>query len=854
MRLLGWLGRFAVGVVVLGCVPLADAYYHFIRYASRSGPFVPIYEKFDLSSLPAGVVQVLVSEQGPEQLAPGDSLPGLYSQVRLASDAWNNVPASSLKVAFGGFFTPGARAGTPAIEVVFDEVEPGLIALGGPTSRDTIREGPQGPFVPILRSTVILRRDLSTYPSFSERFFLTLVHELGHALGLQHTLTSSVMATEVTRGVTKASPLDADDRAGIALLYPAPEFRSKFGSISGRVVRDGAGVALASVVAISANGSAVSTLTHPDGTYRIEGIPPGSYFLYAHPLPPPLFGERTPANIVPPSDAEGQAFAFGSAFGTLFYPGVRSPEQAALFEVGPGSVLEGIDFAVASRESPAIYAVQSFGFPGQVAVRPAHLMPGGNRNFIVAFGFGLITNGQPVPGLSVAALGGAATPVPNGLTLYGPDPRFLQIGLAPNPEAPVGPKHVIFSVPGDIYVLPNAFRLVREAPPLIHSITLAPDPNGDGRNVVVEGLRLSGATKILFAGVSGRVVSASKTDTVDRLVVQPPPAQAGQRVPVAAFNPDGQSSLFLQGDAPPVFEYLPPDPPANGPGVIQPHSLVPGTELAVDISTNGSALAGTDVSLAFGTSDVAVRRLWVLSPTRLVANIAVASNAVPGSTTLTIVDGLRLLNSPLTVTIQPSPGRVVSMRGPVVDAETGRVDIPAGQLAAVRLFGVDPGLPASAFEVFVAERRATVVSFSEGLLKFQIPPDAARGPAFVRVTANREALPPLVLSVDRTLPVVTAVQNLRGLIGLAFRSGERLILSVVGLTEDANPIALEKVTIEIGGVRHRPLVVTPYTGQPGAYEMHFTLEAGIPAGVQPLIVTFDGRSSRPYQIVIAGPI
>jgi hypothetical protein len=49
-------------------------------------------------------------------------------------------------------------------------------------------------------------------------------------------------------------------------------------------------------------------------------------------------------------------------------------------------------------------------------------------------------------------------------------------------------------------------------------------------------------------------------------------------------------------------------------------------------------------------------------------------------------------------------------------------------------------------------------------------------------------------------------------------------------------------------------VVTPYTGQPGAYEMHFTLEAGIPAGVQPLIVTFDGRSSRPYQIVIAGPI
>jgi uncharacterized protein (TIGR03437 family) len=551
---------------------------------------------------------------------------------------------------------------------------------------------------------------------------------------------------------------------------------------------------------------------------------------------------------------EGQAFAFGTAFGTLFYPGVRTPQQAAVFDVQPGSVLDGVDFAVTRREAPAIYGVQSFGFPGQVAIRPAHLAPGGNRNFIVAFGFGLIANGQPVAGLSVATLGGAATPVPNGLTLYGPDPRFLQIGLEPSPEAPVGSKHIILSVPDDIYVLPNAFRLVREHPPLIHSVTQAPAPDGNGRAVVVEGLRLSGDTRILFAGVPGRVLSASKTETVDRLLVQAPPGQAGQRAPVTAFNPDGQSSLFLQGDAPPNFEYPPPELPANAAATIQPQSLIPGTELAVDISTGGSAVAGADVRLAFGTSDVAVRKVWVLSPARLLANIAVASNAIPGATTLTIVDGLRLLNSPLTVTIQPPPGRVVTMKGPVVDAETGRSDIPAGQVATVRLVGVDAGLTPSAFQVFVAERRAAVVSFSEGLLKFQIPPDAGRGPALLRVTANGEALPPLVLTVDRARPVVTAVQNIRGLIGLAFRSGERLILSIVGLTEDANPIALERVTIEVGGVRHLPLAIAPFPGQPGAYEMQFILEAAVPAGIQPLIVTFEGRSSRPYQIVVAGPI
>ena len=119
---------------------------------------------------------------------------------------------------------------------------------------------------------------------------MTLVHEFGHTLGLQHTLTSSVMSTQVTSTSSRATPLGADDIAAISLLYPADGYLASVGSISGRVTMNGNGVNLASVVAIPPAIRPSARLTNPDGTYQINGIPPGYYYVYAHPLPPPTRG------------------------------------------------------------------------------------------------------------------------------------------------------------------------------------------------------------------------------------------------------------------------------------------------------------------------------------------------------------------------------------------------------------------------------------------------------------------------------------------------------------------------------------------------------------------------------------
>ena len=90
---------------------------------------------------------------------------------------------------------------------------------------------------------------------------------MGHALGLQHTFTSSLMSTEAAgRATSLYTPLTADDIAGISYLYPKGNLAQSAGSIAGRITSPGGqGIHLASVVAIRPAGPAVSALTDPNG-------------------------------------------------------------------------------------------------------------------------------------------------------------------------------------------------------------------------------------------------------------------------------------------------------------------------------------------------------------------------------------------------------------------------------------------------------------------------------------------------------------------------------------------------------------------------------------------------------------
>ena len=202
--------------------------------------------------------------------------------------------------------------------------------MSAPQTFGNLAPGPNGTFIPVYLSLMELPTNLNAVfngPSYSEEFFVTVVHEFGHTMGLQHTLASSVMSTYNTSAATKASPLGIDDIAGISLLYPAGNYLSTVGTISGRVTLNGSGVNLASVVAISSTSQAIATLTNPDGTYQLNGVPTGSkgegleYYVYVHPLPPPVEGEGSPDNIFYPHNSNGVFLAPNTGFVTQFYLG-----------------------------------------------------------------------------------------------------------------------------------------------------------------------------------------------------------------------------------------------------------------------------------------------------------------------------------------------------------------------------------------------------------------------------------------------------------------------------------------------------------------------------------------------------
>ena len=123
----------------------------------------------------------------------------------------------------------------------------------------------------------------------------TMTHELGHALGMDHSgVVGASMFAVAARQSNTLAMLSADDIAFITTVYPRPGSPQSVGVIRGRVERStGGAVRGALIVALNpANGTIVGGITDAQGDYEIGSVPPGSYLVYAEPLDGPLDPSR----------------------------------------------------------------------------------------------------------------------------------------------------------------------------------------------------------------------------------------------------------------------------------------------------------------------------------------------------------------------------------------------------------------------------------------------------------------------------------------------------------------------------------------------------------------------------------
>lgn len=475
-------------------------------------------------------------------------------------------------------------------------------------------------------------------------------------------------------------------------------------------------------------------------------------------------------------------------------------------------------------------------------MKPPFLSMDMQRPFLVAAGYGLLgSNNQPVAGLRASVIGGSVAIANDGVKAYY-YPGYLQMNFQLSPLAAEGPRHLLFSANGENYMLPAAFQLVMRQPPSILSSSPAVDNSGS-RAVLLTGTNLSAATRVWFDGAPATVKDVDEAN--QRLTVVPPPAVAGYRAIVTALNPDGQSSMFLQAANPPSYTY---DAGQPGSFVMTPNILPAGGEAMVQVDAIGSSFVDGQTTLSFGTSDAAVRRLWVVSPTRLLANVAVAQQAGTGAFSATATVGLQSMTQPGSLQIQPYNPRQLVVIPQVFNASTGQANLTAGSTAILSLANQPFALTSSSLQVTLNDRPVSVTSVSGAQITFLVPASLSPGPAILKVQQGGDSSLPVVVQVDAppaTIAGFTAFPNTTIDVNRFARPGDTLTVSLTGLLDGVN---LARSIVTVGGIDH-PAVFVGVSN--GASQFQFVLSPLVTPGAQvPVTVTVDGQVSAPSGLPI----
>jgi uncharacterized protein (TIGR03437 family) len=377
--------------------------------------------------------------------------------------------------------------------------------------------------------------------------------------------------------------------------------------------------------------------------------------------------------------------------------------------------------------------------------------------------------------------------------------------------------------------------------------------------VTVSGSGLDVGTRILFDGVSAAVLQAQG----GTVTVVPPPALPAASAAVIALSPSGlDSSSFAPAAAPPAYSYA-----NNGAPAIQvtPNAVPAGSDAILDLTGTNVNFAVAGLRLGFGTSDIAVHHIWLLSAQHAQVAISIAPTAVQGLTTLTLSAGLQLIENSLSFQITaPSQLPWASLVSTLPGSLTPGLPYPYPLVFKIE--NIQDGLSAANFSVAVVtasgDEPVSILAYFGSQILINLPANLAPGALTIQFTCNGTVLPRAVLDVSAADPAVLQATN--SATNSAYTGsepaypGDMISILVKNLAGDIAPVDLNSLSVSVNGVAQTVYSLQLQTSGTNLYAVQFKLDPQTQlqgaSGSLPLTITSGSRVSASFALPVDATI
>lgn len=260
----------------------------------------------------------------------------------------------------------------------------------------------------------------------------TFTHEIGHLLGLEHSavLGATMQPRQGKNGIYDLSAsaprsLSEDDRAGVSAIYGARLGHGVRGSVAGTIsFSSGAPVFGANVWAeeVATGRVFASNITLANGSYHIEGLPPGAYRVFAQAL----------GGLISVSEIASQRGAYAGLL-------INQPLSFRTEEIGRVDVAAGATSALNAQlsGSSALLNPSFLGINGQLSTIAVPLAPARLYKIFIA-GEGISASQLSKSGITTQSPFIVVDPASVADVDFGNKLSVISFDILVSPDAPAG--------------------------------------------------------------------------------------------------------------------------------------------------------------------------------------------------------------------------------------------------------------------------------------------------------------------------------------------------------------------------------------------------------------------------------